>query len=322
MILLISDTPVAGTVSRIAHWLNKISGHKCLALIKRNYPHNAFRLESGAFGGLPEWEKIVAKSIREADAIFVHNLVDEALLNLIFTTKPVNTCIYYQIHSPPLEPPLFDYRMNSVCYDFDGILAVAQGYGRFLKNTIVVPNIITDFVSPCEIDKSPLIFSPHMRSTTFRWSAKFSEQDKKLLSASQSKMGNYRISKDIQQLFNREIITHEEMLLYLQAMSVIVDDINTGLFHQTALEALKAGCAVFSAADLESIEEFCVAADVSPPPFVSVHGIEEVIDMMMDSSFRKSLPKIMAASKQYGQLYLSEERLAQRYWSQVKSLIN
>lgn len=321
MILLISDTPVAGTVSRISHWLNIVSEHKCHALVRRNYPHNAFRLEGGAFGGLPEYEKYVVHCVRKAQSIFVHNITDYKLLDLIFSAKPLNTQIYYQIHSPPLEPPLFDYQVISD-YPFNAILAVAQGYGRFIQNSIVVPNIIADFDLPCSIEKSPLIFSPHMRSTYFRWSAKFTEQDQKILLTNKSRMGDYRISKNIQQLFGRDVITHEEMLLYLQAVSIVIDDINTGLFHQTALEALKAGCAVFSAADLESIEQFCVAADVDAPPFVHVLGIEEVTALLADSSFRKEIPKIMAKSREYGQLYLSEERLAQCYWARIKSYVN
>jgi hypothetical protein len=321
MILLISDTPVAGTVNRIAHWLNRLSGQKCYALTKRNYPHNAFRLNGGAFGGLPEWEKFVVQCVREAKSIFIHNIVDDKLLDLIFASKNANTSIYYQIHSPPLEPPLFDYQVISD-YSFNAVLAVAQGYGRFIKNSIVVPNIIADFDLPCIFDKSPLVFSPHMRSTNFRWSAKFTDKCKKSLLANEHQFGRYRVSQNIDKLFGREVITHEEMLLYLQAVSLVIDDINTGLFHQTALEGLKASCAVFSAADLESIEQFCVAADVEAPPFVYVNGIEDVISLLVDNSFRKSVPAIMAASKEYGRLYLSEERLAQCYWARIKSLVN
>jgi hypothetical protein len=321
MILLISDTPVAGTVNRIAHWLNKLSGQKCHALTKRNYPHNAFRLNSGAFGCLPEWEKFLVQCVREAKSIFIHNVVDDYLLDLIFASKTADAPIYYQIHSPPLEPPLFDYQVISD-YPFNAVLAVAQGYGRFIQNSIVVPNVIADFDLPCSIEKSPLIFSPHMRSTNFRWSAKFTDKCKKSLLAHQHQFGHYRVSQDVDKLFGRAVITHEEMLLYLQVVSFVIDDINTGLFHQTALEALKAGCAVFSSADLESIEQFCVAADVNSPPFIYVNGIDEVISLLVDSSFRKTLPEIMAKSRKYGQLYLSEERLAQCYLAKIKSLIN
>jgi len=320
MIILISDTPVAGTVNRIARWLNQLSGIKCHALIRRNYPHNAFRLDGGAFSVLPEWEKFIVQCVRKARVIFFHNIVDDKLSDIIFNTKPFNTKVYYQIHSPPLEPPLFDYQVISD-YPFDAILAIAQGHGRFIQDAIVVPNIVADFTPPCEIKKNPLIFNPSMRSTSFRWSAKFTESDKKYLLANQDKIGNYRISKDVQQLFGREIVTHEEILLYLQAVSIVIDDINTGLFHQTALEAIKAGCAVFSAADLESIEEFCIAVNVDVPPFLYVYGIEDVVSMLADRSFRKALPTIMDKSKEYAQLYLSEKRLAQCYWSQVKSLV-
>jgi hypothetical protein len=320
VILLISDTPVAGTVNRIAYWIGQLSGCKCHALVKRNYPNNAFKLENGTFGGLPNWEDIVAQCVREAQFIFIHNIADSKLLDLIFTARCADTRVYYQIHSPPLEGPLFDYQVISD-YPFNKVLAVAQGYGRFIKDSLLVPNIIADFIPPYAIKKSPLIFIPHMRSTSFRWSAKFTESDKKFLLLNRNKIGNYSISKSIQELYGHEAITHEEMLLYLQAVSIIIDDINTGLFHQTTLEALKSGCAVFSAADLESIEQFCIAANVSPPPFINIFGIEEVVSLLTDCSFRKNLSKIMTKSEEYGRLYLSEERLAQCYWAKIKSLV-
>lgn len=320
MILLISDTPVAGTVNRIAYWLNKLAGQSCHALVSTNYPHNAFRLNQGAFAGLPQWEKIIVQCIHQANSIFIHNIVNIKLLNLIFAIKPEQTLIYYQIHSPPLEYPLLDYKILSM-YPFNKILAVAQGHGRFIDDSLVVPNIIADFSIPYTIEKSPLIFSPHMRSTQFRWSKKFSETDKKELLAYQKQMGEYQISNDIATVFGREVITHEEMLLYLQAISIIIDDINTGLFHQTALEALKASCAVFSAADLASIEQFCIAADAETPPFIFVNGIDDVINLLVDSLFRKTIPKIMKNSKRYAEHYLAEQRLAECYFKQIKELV-
>lgn len=316
MILLLSDTPVAGTVVRLAHWIGKLTGIECHAMVKRNYPHNAFNLPSGAFGSLPNWEKTLIKCIGKSNTLIIHNVCDEKLMDLIFSAKKSSACVIYQYHSPPMEPPQFDYATINK-YKFDAILAVAQGYSRFIENAIPVPNIIADFKSPLEIVKTKSIFVPHMRSTGYRWSEKFTNTDKNMLDSAQKFMADFQLS-EIKKIFNRDVVSHEEILLYLQSTSVVVDDINTGLFHQTALEAVKAGCVVFSAADLYALEDFCIAAQAPAPPFISVSGIDEVIKILIDPSFSKSLDKKRQVSSHYADKFLGEERLANCYFDILK----
>lgn len=319
MILLISDTPVAGTVTRLAHWISHLSGTECHALVKRNYAHNAFSLPNGAFGSLPNWEKTLIKCIRQSNTLIIHNVCDKGLMDLIFSAKKPSTTIIYQYHSPPMEPPQYDYTpINS--YRFDAIFSVAQGHSRFIENAIPVPNIIADFKSPLDIIKTKSVFIPHMRSTNYRWSKKFSNKDKNSLALAQKHMPDFQFS-EIKKIFGRDVVTHDEVLLYLQSVSIVVDDINTGLFHQTALEALKAGCVVFSAADLYAIEDFCIAAQAPVLPFIKVKGIDDVIKTLMDSSFTKSLDKTMQTSLSYANKYLGEERLANCYFTTLKEHI-
>lgn len=320
MILLISSTPVAGTVTRLAKWIDRLSGINCHALIQRNYSSNAFNIPFGTFECIPEWEKYLSKCINQAQILILHNICDVNLLDLIFATKRSNCCIIYQYHSPPNEPPHYDYSVLQK-YNFDVIFSVAQGHSRFIPNSVPVPNVIAD-LPPClvPIEKSNIIFSPHLRSTNFRWSNKFSSKDLISLQLAEKYLHGFRV-RDIKNIFGRDIVTHEENLFFLQFCSIVVDDINTGLLHQTTLEALKAGCAVVTGADLQSIEDFCLAVQAPPPPFILARGIDDVIHKLISITNEKQLITNMNKSKIYSNKYLKERRLADCYLKILKQYI-
>lgn len=310
MILLLADTPVAGTVDRIAYWIQKITGKECHALIRTNYSHNSFSPRSGAVGAIPGWEGIVADAIRKSDTIIVHNIVSESFLDLIISSKRANSRLLYQYHSPPMEGPQFDYSAIHRT-DFDAILGIAQGHCRFVTGAIPVPNIVPDFTFPVELHRADIIFAPHMRTTKHRWSNKFSAEDQALFKALAARRG-FSFT-DIRSAFGRDSVTPTEVWLYMRAARVVVDDINTGLFHQSAMEGLKAGCAVLSGADLSSISQFSDAIDAPPPPFLPVHNADEATELFTGRRFQKIIDEYGARSHQYGKEYLGERRLAEQH---------
>ncbi len=321
MILLIAETPVAGTVNRLAHWIGALTGTLCHSLILKNYPNNVFRIQGGSFGSLPHWEAYLANSVRKAELLIIHNVSDRYIMDIVFSLKHESTPIIYQYHSPPNEPPQYGYNVINM-YFFDAIFAVAQGYGRFIKDAILVPNVIADIpTGPVPVRKSKTIFSPHLRSTIYRWSKKFSDQDQKMLQDLRNYFNGYKV-QTIKGAFGTEAVTHEEILFFLRSVTLVIDDVNTGLFHQTALEGIKAGALVLSGADLVSIEEFCLAAQSPPPPFVNAHGIEEVIFYLLNLTRKRSLHQHIARSNSYAKEYLGEYRLAKRYMDILRPYIH
>lgn len=310
MILLLADTPVAGTVDRIAYWIQEITGKECHALIRSNYTHNSFSPRCGAIGALPGWEGIVADAVRKSDTIIVHNIVSESFLDLIISSKPTTSRLLYQYHSPPMEAPQFDYSALRRP-DFDAILGIAQGHCRFIPEAIPVPNIVPDFTFPVQIHRSDIVFAPHMRTTKHRWSNKFSPDDQALFKALAARRGFSFM--DIRSAFGRDSVTPTEVWLYMRAARVLVDDINTGLFHQSAMEGLKAGCAVLSGADLSSISQFSDAIDAPPPPFLPVHNAEDATELFASRHFQQTIDEYGSRSRQYGREYLGERRLAEKH---------
>lgn len=315
MIVLISDTPVAGTVDRLGEWIEKISGIKTITLVKRNYPHHAFELKAGVFGCLPNWENYIASIIAQATCIILHNVLDEKVINIVFKEKKSNTSVLYQLHSPPLEGPQFTYEIISK-YKFDGILSVSQGHGRFFQNSIPVPNIVPDFHLHNKPEKEDLLFIPHIRTTNFKWSNKFSPENAQVLESGKKFFKSTKISK-IKDLFGRDVVSHSEIQFALQFCTFVVDDMNTGLIHQTAIEGIKAGCGVFSGADMYTVEEYSNTIDAPEPPFIYVDNMDDVVKFLITTSGADYLIENSKKILDYSKKYLCEERIAQIYFEKL-----
>jgi hypothetical protein len=319
MILMLASTPVAGVVDRLARWVEPATGKKGHAIVQRNYANNAFRLSCGAVNAVPGWREYVADTLKQASLCVVHNVYDRKFLDLIFAEKDPSVPIVFQVHSPPLEPPAFSYSPIFE-YEFDKILTVAQGYQRFVPGSVGVPNVVPDTHYPSSIRREKTLFVPHMRSTGYRWSSKFTKGDADRLRGFVKSIPDWKLST-VNDVFNRDSATHEEILFYLRSVSMLVDDVNTGLFHQTTIEGLKAHAVVFSGVDYVSQEEHCIAADAEPLPVISVSGVEDVIDHLSDFTFTKKIEEHRKDVKRYAERFLDEERLALLYFESLREFI-
>lgn len=324
MICLVAETPVAGTIARLSKWIGHYSGEPCLPVIMRNYANNCFDLPTGALGTLPDWRTILADIVRKAKTIIIHNIYDNGdanreRLEIIFGERQPGTKILFQIHSPPIEGPAMLYSTLQD-YDVDHEMVVSQGHGRFHPNAVSVPNIVPDLTFPFAPEKQRSIFASHLRTTSFRWSSKLTEQDMAKLRASQEHYSGYEFVS-MEKVFGRQNVTHDEMMLYLMSVSIMLEDINTGMMHQTAFEGLKAGASVFSAADLYTIEQACETLKMDIPPFRFVQNVDDVIDMLRDPMLRQDTKARMKASREFADKFLGEERTGQIYWDQIRPLL-
>ncbi|MPW28741.1 hypothetical protein F9L16_06950 [Agarivorans sp. B2Z047] len=319
MILVISDTPVAGTVSRIASWMEHFSGQKTVSLVKRNYVHNAFCIKEGAFGCLENSSEYLRAHIKLAKVIVIHNMMDRNIIDLIFATKSSEVSVIYQIHSPPFEGPHFTYDILDD-YEFDEVFVVSQGHARFIHDAVSVPNIVPDSKAFIDPVRTKSIFCPHIRVTNFRWSNKFSKDDSEKLNSIEKYLNGYKV-KTIKSMFGRDTVTHDEIMLAMKSNSFVIDDVNSGLIHQAAIEGMKAGCIVFSAADLFSVEDYCNTLNIPSLPLLSVSCIDDVIGFMTDKSFIAEVGSFQKRVIEYAEKYLREEDLAKVYWNTLKKYL-
>jgi len=309
MILLIADTPVAGTVQRFSRWLELLTTEPVVCLIKRNYVGNPFSLrETIPIGSYSKWRDIIISQVKKARRIIVHNINDKETLALIFSNCTDPQKIAYHYHSPPLEAPCEAYDILNY-FEFPVIFTTAQGHSRFVNGAITVPNIVSDYEIPFTVDRDKVIFLPHLRSTSFRWSAKLTEADIEALNERKHSLRGFKI-KDIKSVFNRDVVSHDEILFYLKCIDIIIDDINTGLFHQVSIEGLKAGAIVFNGADYYSVSDFSDAIEAPPPPFLFVNDVHDLIDTISSSVFQKNIRLLQSRSLVYATEFLTERRLA------------
>jgi hypothetical protein len=158
-----------------------------------------------------------------------------------------------------------------------------------------------------------------MRSTDFRWSNKITPGDIDEIRIACTKI-DYQLLC-IEDIFKRTNATHGEIQLVLNSASVVVDDLNTGLFHQTTLEALKAGALVLSAADPIAQNEAMTALDAPPLPLERVNNGEEAAAMLRSRGFHRDICRRRAEITEYAESYLGEARIAALYFEPLRHFL-
>jgi hypothetical protein len=307
--LLVSETPVAGTVCRFATALAELPGvDSAFPFVLRNYKNSPFDLPYGQMISYDHWANILGEHANKADHIIFHNCAEQSYIDLVKRSANQNTSMSFHMHSPPFEGPLF-------CYDiitennFDNVFSVAQGHARFFEESIPIPNIIPDIkIFDMKRRRSAVIIG-HLRTTSARWSKKIPENFVRDLDAllTNCSVGVYTIPK----LFGCETVPYRTFSQALQNFDYVVDDINSGLFHQISMEGLKSGCIVFSAADEFSVESFCTAANCPPPPFELVSDIHDIHEKIR--YYERNPLKLRAAQERnliFAIEYLGQERIS------------
>lgn len=317
-ILLVSETPVAGTVCRFASALQKsTSVTSSFPFVLRNYKNSPFDLPYGQMSSHQNWPSILGDYASKADHIIFHNCTDQNFIDIARKSAKQATSLSYHLHSPPFEAPLYGYDIISE-NKFDTIFSVAQGYTRFYDNSVPIANIIPDIKIFNSTHRRSAVMVGHLRTTNARWSKKIPSDFVKKLEVLLKKDG-VDVST-IPKLFGAESVPYSTFAHALQNFDYVVDDVCSGLFHQISLEGLKSGCIVFSAADTYSISSFCEAAQCPTPPFDMISDIYDIYEKVR---YYERNPATLRAAQarnfEYAQAYLSEARLAQIATSKIIS---
>ncbi|MDH4390393.1 MAG: hypothetical protein QE285_03085 [Aquabacterium sp.] len=274
-VLLVSDSPVAGTVARFAKALNDDGRFVGMPFIMRGYKNGAFDLPLGAMGSFENWPEILGGYASVADAVVFHNVANAQLIDIVKAWARPSVPLAYHCHSPPFEPPLFSYDVM-LHEALQHVFCVAQGHARFCMGATPMANIIADVCPVQGVKRRNAILVGHMRTTAARWSRKIPDNYIKELGTGLA--GTATAVYGIDRLFGSEAVPHNTFVQALQGFDYIVDDVCSGMFHQISMEGLKSGCVVFSAADEVSLASFCAAADCPPPPFDFVSHPSEVAE--------------------------------------------
>jgi hypothetical protein len=316
--LLVSETPVAGTVCRFASALeNSKFVTSSFPFVLKNYKNSPFDLPYGQMSSHQNWSSILGEYAANADHIIFHNCTDQNYIDIAKKSARPSTSLSYHLHSPPFEAPLYSYDII-VENKFDAVFSVAQGYSRFYNNSISIANIIPDIKLFNGRHRRSAVMVGHLRTTNARWSKKIPPDFVKSLEVLLKKDG-VDVST-IPKLFGAESVPYCTFAHALQNFDYVVDDVCSGLFHQISLEGLKSGCIVFSAADAYAISSFCEAAQCPPPPFDMISDIYDIYEKVRYYERNPAdLRAAQARNLQYAESYLSEVRLADLATSKIIS---
>jgi hypothetical protein len=319
-ILLVSETPVAGTVVRFNDALESyVNGATSFPFVLKNYKNSPFDLPYGQMSSLLDWPTILGNYTKAADHVIFHNCTNQSLIDLVKSFIRPSTTTSYHLHSAPFEAPLFGFDIITE-NNFDHIFSVAQGHQRFHKHSIGIANIIPDIKIFDGSRKRQSALIGHLRTTSARWSKKIPPQTLETLEPLLKKQ-NVELTT-IKSLFNSDSVPYQTFVQSVQSFNYVIDDVCSGLFHQLSLEGLKSGCIVFSAADEYSLDSFSKAAQSPTPPFDIVSSLDEIYEKIKYYENNPAkLVKKQLENLTYATEYLSERRVAKIAASEIKKAI-
>lgn len=318
-VLLVAESPVAGTILRFDEALNRSEQFSCFPFVLRGYKNGAFDLPVGAMGVFANWSDLLVQKVSAADVVVLHNVAQQSIVDLVFASRRKGCSVFYHLHSPPFEPPLYAFDILAT-NSFDSVFCVAQGHSRFCQGAMAIANIIEDPFLIDGVERRSSVMVGHLRTTGARWSRKVPDKFAGTLEAQLAPEGVGVFTTE--RLFGVETVPNRMFVQALQGFDYVVDDVCSGLFHQSSLEALKAGCVVFTAADRTSLESFCGAADCPEPPFEIVSDPVEVVDRVRHYARSPSLleSRRMTALG-YGEKYLQKSRLGNIFVDRLASTL-
>lgn len=319
-VLLVAESPVAGTVMRFDEALNRSERFTSFPFVLRGYKNGAFDLPLGAMGAFANWSDMFAARVAAADIVVLHNVAQQSIVDLAFACRRKGCQVFYHLHSPPFEPPLYAFEILSA-NAFDGLFCVAQGHVRFCNGATAIANIIEDVLLIDGVERRSAVMVGHLRTTGARWSRKVPD---KFAAALGDRLAPEGVSVfTTERLFGVETVPHRTFIQAFQGFDYVVDDVCSGLFHQSSMEALKAGCIVFTAADGTSLDSFCTAAECPEPPFEIVSDPMEVADRVKHYARSPSLLEAKRAQAfQYSDKYLQKDRLGDIFVNRLASFVS
>ncbi len=243
-ILHLSATPLAGAYIRLSKLLNKYSNvtSKCVGCLPTSikFPEPDFKVEYHyVFRNTPVFHEseILKEEIKKADIIHIHNyppIPKNSETWSLLGKKP----IVLQFHSPPhICNPRYEFITQKVKVSKVLIIAQYQAYVLNYPNKVIVRNAIDIFdkylMPEIKENNPPLItYAPsNTRGPEMEWAYKSYNEIKALFDEIKSNF-------NCKMLIN---VPHQNSLELRKSANIHIDEISTGSYHLTSLEAMSQG---------------------------------------------------------------------------------
>jgi hypothetical protein len=313
-----SKTPLAGAPIRIAQAVNDYT-NVTVRHVDLNrwgiYDHDHIHQEN------PDETWTLAK---EADIIHIYNYVhldchDFAPVDFRELQRLGKQFVWHFESTPMLVAEHAKISLDSILNSPIPQLVIAQYPERFLKNAMVVPNIIPqnspDYCFSTELSTIDLVYCPTKTLSAWedRWNTKGMPETVRVLERLQQNY-NARI-----QVYNGKPLT--EVMKGKRAAKIILDEMITGSYHLSALEGLSCGKPTLSYLDSRTEYVLREISGSASCPFINVR-LEDAYEVLVHLlNHPEKIEEIGKASRQWIDKYWQDRILAHLFADVYEKLL-
>lgn len=321
LVLHMSYTPLAGAPIRVVNAINKYTTFNARLV---NFNPNQYG--NRIFEEDLIWEKDKEEAlelISKADIIHFHHWMElnNNRFNIDFNRIVKNNCKFIRMFHSNINfiSHNNENKRNTIINDNIPKLVIPHYPERSFLNAIVVPNIVPindeDYKPLNMNNEKPIIFYSYTYNNygfSSRWDTKGYPEVSELLN-------EFKDISYIQKITNTPFF---ECLKLKRQSDIVIDDIITGSYHLTSLEALSQGKPVLSYLDNRTqyiLRELTGAEEL---PFVNVK-VEEAKYVLKELCENKKLrDEIGAYSRRWMEKYYNDKDLVKIYVQVYEDLLN
>ena len=319
LVVHVALTPLAGSPIRIVDALNRYTDIKArLVVLQTNVYGNR------TFTGGIDWQtdrEEAMELLHQANIVHLHHFfdLDRNPFGIDFAQECRRARFVRQFHTHPLTVAHGNaQRARQIVESAVPQLVIAQYHERFYPRASMVPNIVPledKLYQPIEHDGSDpvLFFAPTVDRSAWgetqdstRWETKGARETEMLLDLVVKICCKGRIAV-------RRNIPHKECLREKQASDLVIDEMVTGSFHLSSLEALAQGLPTFAYLDSRSLETLSELTGTYTNPWLNFR-LEDakgpLIELIRDAQLRQ---EIGAFSRKWMMRYYNDRDLIKHY---------
>jgi 2-polyprenyl-3-methyl-5-hydroxy-6-metoxy-1,4-benzoquinol methylase len=328
IVVHVAVTPLAGSPIQIVNALNRY----CAEIRARLIVHSPKAYGRRIFTEDLEWSRDREEALAclcEADIVHLHHFFESN--NNPFGIDFDRVCrrarFIRQFHTHPLTIARGDgAQAQRIINSAIPQLVIAQHHERYYPRARIAPNIVPladDLYKPTARNGHDpvLFFAPTFEHSAWevsegstRWETKGAPETEQLLHKVIKSCGKGRVVV-------RRNIPHEQCLREKQASDIAIDEMVTGSFHLTSLEALSQGLPTFTYLDGRTLDTLAELTGTHNHPWLNFR-LEEVERPMRELIEDAELRREMGAySRKWMETYYNDQDMVLHYVHAYKDLL-
>jgi ubiquinone/menaquinone biosynthesis C-methylase UbiE len=320
-------TPLAGSPIRIVDALNRHTGIRAQLIVLQT---NAYG--NRTFDGGIDWQTDREEAIEllhDAHIVHLHHFfeLDRNPFNIDFSGECRSARFVRQFHTHPLTIAHGDAnRARAIVESGIPQLVIGQYHERFFPKARVVPNIVLldgELYRPVQRGGTdPVVFfaptveysATSVPQGNTRWETKGAAETEALLLQVVKACGKGRV-------YVRRNIPHNQCLREKQASDIAIDEMVTGSFHMTSLEALAQGLPTFAYLDSRSLDTLSELTGAHTHPWLNFRleeAEEPLAELIKDGELRREMGTF---ARDWMEKYYNDREMVSHYVHAYEDLL-